>query len=255
MVNQSMLKLFALTLAVVLTACGMRPVASHVKGYLTTPSGKILKNDQGQCWRTVDWQPSMAIAECDPELAFIATGQVEVPIDEPEPEMVEEIAEVAVEEQPAEVIEQSVEYVTITEDKPFTLSGDTSFYFGLSALTPEAKNIIRRLATRLKDEEAKDIEINVVGYTDRLGSKELNQELSTERAESVKNELVKNGLDAQLIKAIGKGDGDAITSLDLCPNSLSRGELIVCLTPDRRVEITIKGMQETTRVTPVNATK
>lgn len=146
-------------------------------------------------------------------------------------------------------------FVTLTEDKPFTLSGDTSFYFGLSALTPEAKGIIRRLAVRLKEDTTKDVSISVTGYADRLGSAAFNQTLSAERAEAVRQELVKNGLDAALIRAEGKGSADAITDQHLCPDSLSRGDLIVCLTPDRRVEIAVSGMQQTTRTVPASHIK
>lgn len=48
--------------------CSMMPVSSRIPGYLTTPKGQILLSQEGQCWRTAEWRPALAIEQCDPEV-------------------------------------------------------------------------------------------------------------------------------------------------------------------------------------------
>ena len=38
-------------------------------GYVTDSQGAAVRSSSGACWRTGYWTPSMATAECDPELA------------------------------------------------------------------------------------------------------------------------------------------------------------------------------------------
>ncbi|MDI1301778.1 MAG: OmpA family protein [bacterium] len=51
-----------------LCACSTTPVSSRVPGYLTTPKGLLLMSQDGQCWRTAEWRPALAIKLCDPEV-------------------------------------------------------------------------------------------------------------------------------------------------------------------------------------------
>jgi len=51
-----------------LAACSTTPVSSRVPGYLTTPKGGLLMSQDGQCWRTAEWRPALAIRLCDPEV-------------------------------------------------------------------------------------------------------------------------------------------------------------------------------------------
>jgi outer membrane protein OmpA-like peptidoglycan-associated protein len=86
--------------------------------------------------------------------------------------------------------------------------------------------------------------INVVGYTDRIGSEEYNQRLSLHRAEAVKSYLITQGVPSGKILVEGKGKADPITR-DRCKGSEETEALIGCLQPDRRVEVEVDGTQET----------
>ena len=77
--------------------------------------------------------------------------------------------------------------------------------------------------------------VEVRGYTDRIGSVAHNLQLSQRRADTVKALLVRQGIPADRIDAIGFGMQDPITTH--CSDSLPRDQLITCLQPDRRVEI------------------
>ena len=55
-------------LAALGAGCSSTPVSSRIPGYLTTPKGQLLLSQDGQCWRTAEWRPALAIARCDPEV-------------------------------------------------------------------------------------------------------------------------------------------------------------------------------------------
>ena len=84
--------------------------------------------------------------------------------------------------------------------------------------------------------------INIVGYTDRIGSEAYNNQLSRIRAREVKNYLVSKGVNPEKISIEGKGMADPITG-DTCKGSDRNPTLIACLQPDRRVEVQVNGMQ------------
>jgi OmpA-OmpF porin, OOP family len=76
--------------------------------------------------------------------------------------------------------------------------------------------------------------VTIVGYTDRLGSKQYNQKLSEQRANSVKAYLVGKGVAGSRLTAVGKGESDPVVE---CRDAKKRPDLIKCLEPNRRVEI------------------
>ena len=89
-------------------------------------------------------------------------------------------------------------------------------------LDPEARGLIVLAATRAKDEPT--AAVNVIGYTDSAGSPPADILLSQQRAQVVADALVANGVAANRLKRIGRGQ----TGSD--PGVASR-----------RVEITIGG--------------
>jgi len=56
------------------------------------------------------------------------------------------------------------------------------------------------------------VTIEVAGHTDNVGKAEYNRKLSQRRAESVKQYLVNNGVDAKRIEAKGYGESDPVAS-------------------------------------------
>ena len=137
-------------------------------------------------------------------------------------------------------IEEPKEKISV---KRYTLGTDALFLFDkrdLQNLNPKGKNDLDNLLLELK--KFKEINsIQILGYTDFLGSQEYNQKLSTDRAELIKEYFTHHGVNDRLISAIGKGPENPIVQ---CSNKLERAELIACLAPNRRVVIEVDGYIE-----------
>ncbi len=80
----------ALTAVIISTATMSTAAATDIPGYWTTESGKIWRNAYDQCWRTQEWKPEHAIAECegavtpaDGDMDGVADGQDSCPNSKP----------------------------------------------------------------------------------------------------------------------------------------------------------------------------
>jgi OOP family OmpA-OmpF porin len=73
----------------------------------------------------------------------------------------------------------------------------------------------------------------ITGYTDRIGSDKYNQKLSEKRASAVKDYLVSKGVSADRLFPEGKGKANPLVTC----NDKKLKDLIVCLEPNRRVEV------------------
>src|SRR5438309_9133142 len=71
------------------------------------------------------------------------------------------------------------------------LSGDVLFDYDKAALKPEAEQALKKVAVVLS--QFPESKVTVEGYTDSRGTKAANMQLSRERAQAVKDWLVKNG--------------------------------------------------------------
>lgn len=105
--------------------------------------------------------------------------------------------------------------------------GDVLFDLNRAQLKPGGLRGIQKLAEFLQDNAER--QVMVEGYTDSTGSAEYNQQLSERRAESVRRELIRMGVDAQRITARGYGEEYPVASNDT-PASRAM---------NRRVEVTI----------------
>ncbi|HDS9502229.1 TPA: OmpA family lipoprotein [Klebsiella pneumoniae] len=92
-------------------------------------------------------------------------------------------------------------------------------------------NTLTGVAMVLKEYEK--TAVNVVGYTDSTGSKDLNMRLSQQRADSVASALITQGVAANRIRTTGMGPANPIAS-----NSTAEGKA-----QNRRVEITLSPLQ------------
>lgn len=122
----------------------------------------------------------------------------------------------------------------------FTLSGDALFIFGTDILVSGASASLDKLANAIKEWSSISA-VNLVGYTDRLrtdGNEAKNQELSDKRAERIKQYLATKGIAEDKIHASGAGSARAVV---VCPTNVSKAKQVVCLQPNRRVEITLRG--------------
>lgn len=115
---------------------------------------------------------------------------------------------------------------------PIRLSADALFAFDSARLTEAGRRDIGALVDRaIRARRIQDVV--VVGYTDRIGTRDYNGTLSMERAEAVRNYLAEAGVPLSTIHVEGRGAEDPLVS---CRKRSGR-ELIVCLQPNRRVEL------------------
>lgn len=121
-----------------------------------------------------------------------------------------------------------------------TLQGDALFQFGKAdekGMLPGGKQRLDELADKIMAMEKDSIAgITIVGHADRLGSPSGNLKISEKRAATVKDYLVRRGVDAAILQSMGKGDADPIAD---CPGGKANKALIACLSSNRRVEVII----------------
>jgi outer membrane protein OmpA-like peptidoglycan-associated protein len=121
----------------------------------------------------------------------------------------------------------------------FMLSADALFAFDkadLADIKPEGRKELENLAAQLRGHIDQVRSVEVVGYTDRLGSTAYNQQLSERRAHAVRDALINEGLPSAKIMADGQGERDPVKD---CPDG-PRAQLIACLAPNRRVEVKVE---------------
>lgn len=204
----------ASTLAVSLASlwAGGSPVLAAT-GYANNSAGAIVQTRSG-CLHTPRWSPEVAIEECDPQ--FVAKADVAV--------------------------------AAVIVERPITLAADAHFGFDKVELNDDGKAKLDELAGVLS-REVKNQNIEIVGYSDRIGPAEYNMGLSERRAQVVKDYLVEKGLPASAIVATGKGSADPVVACE----SMRGAALVDCLAPNRRAEIdfsAVEIVETTTEVTP-----
>ena len=107
--------------------------------------------------------------------------------------------------------------------------GDVLFATAKSDLRPAAKEALARFSGIVLSYPT--LKFSVEGYTDSTGSEAFNQTLSEKRAESVRDYLMQQGLNANSITASGLGESNPVAS-----NSTAAGRQ-----QNRRVDIIVSG--------------
>lgn len=90
--------------------------------------------------------------------------------------------------------------------KRFTLY----FVEGGDTLTAESQAQVNAIFEEIKQRPAPDL--IVVGHTDRVGSVTANDQLAAKRANSVREQLIKRGIEAENIHASGRGEREPLVA-------------------------------------------
>jgi outer membrane protein OmpA-like peptidoglycan-associated protein len=106
---------------------------------------------------------------------------------------------------------------------------DVLFDTGKYTLRQEAREKLARIAGILLNYP--DLQLEAEGHTDSTGSYELNQKLSQQRADSVRQYLVSQGIPEESITSVGKG-----YSMPVASNDTFEGRQ-----KNRRVELIVSG--------------
>lgn len=96
------------------------------------------------------------------------------------------------------------------------------------AIIPDVNKPLLDRAVQIM-EQVPDMELMIIGHTDKLASNAYNMELSQERADAVKEYMVSQGADASKLQTTGKGETDPIAD-----NSTEQGRF-----RNRRIEFTV----------------
>jgi outer membrane protein OmpA-like peptidoglycan-associated protein len=81
---------------------------------------------------------------------------------------------------------------------------DVTFEFDKATLTDVGRGRVYLIAQKLK--EGKNVKIEIQGHTDYIGTEDYNKKLGTQRAETVKAELVRLGIDPSRISTVSFGE-------------------------------------------------
>jgi OOP family OmpA-OmpF porin len=152
--------------------------------------------------------PAPVVAEAAPEPAPIAAAPEPMP--EPAPAPV--------------VCTPTVETITLQAEKLFGFD---------KAKLADTSEIDTQVVAKMKENPI-FASVKIVGHTDKLGSAEYNQKLSERRANQVRDYIISQGIDANRLIAVGKGEDVPKVN---CDDVKGRKAQIECLAPNRRVEI------------------
>lgn len=100
-----------------------------------------------------------------------------------------------------------------TDETVITLSGQILFETGKATLMPVAERRLEQVAKALK-KQGDGQKIVIEGHTDTRGSDALNERLSRQRAQAVKDFFGRYGIDPSRVEAVGRGESDPIATND-----------------------------------------
>ena len=106
----------------------------------------------------------------------------------------------------SERAQHAVEVERVRDDMlKLTLANEVSFDVNSASVKPSFRPSLAKVAEVLK---SYDTRMTVVGHTDATGSESYNQQLSERRAQAVRSELIRDGVPAERLSAIGRGEGE-----------------------------------------------
>lgn len=158
-------------------------------GGCATSSLVLLPDDEGH-------QGSVAVLEADgkPSDAVISEGNSRTKLGEANP-ATQPLGQKGLKPQEASLL---------TDLPPPAKSFTMYFDLGTTTLTPESLAVLDQLRTEISARSG--VEVQVTGHTDTVGSEEDNDRLSQQRAEEVLSWLASQGIDRNLMTAVGRGE-------------------------------------------------
>ncbi len=117
-------------------------------------------------------------------------------------------AEIRIERNP---LDPSDDLFEMEKGKKIVLHGIT-FQSNKSEILPVSKTILEKVRESLVVNA--DVKILIIGFTDSQGNDQYNQNLSLQRAQAVKEWLVKNNIKANRIKVEGRGETEPVATND-----------------------------------------
>ncbi|MGB2869260.1 MAG: OmpA family protein [Bacteroidota bacterium] len=97
----------------------------------------------------------------------------------------------------------------LEKGKTIVLKG-VNFEFNKATLRKDSETILTTVYNSLVANP--DVQVEISGHTDDVGSQQSNQILSLERAQAVRNWLVQKGIASTRIKAVGKGQNEPVAT-------------------------------------------
>ena len=106
-------------------------------------------------------------------------------------------------------LQQYAQVRDVSRGTVITLSGAVLFASGKADLLPGAQDKLNHVADFLKSSPRPVV---IEGYTDSRGSSKKNQALSEKRAQAVSDFLTSQGVSADRVQAVGKGESSPVAS-------------------------------------------
>jgi outer membrane protein OmpA-like peptidoglycan-associated protein len=86
------------------------------------------------------------------------------------------------------------------------------FFEGTTRITPESRPALEFLKDEVRRRPGADVQ--VIGYTDTVGSRDDNDDLSQRRAEEILKVLIEEGIQVNMLSAIGRGERELLVKTE-----------------------------------------
>lgn len=107
-----------------------------------------------------------------------------------------------------ETPQENAPVATLTSPPAINLS--IPFVINQSTLTPQGQSMLNTIAEALQTPQLQTHQFLIEGHTDQSGQYQLNQKLSQQRAERVRQTLIQKGIAAGRLVAVGRASDDLL---------------------------------------------
>jgi OOP family OmpA-OmpF porin len=107
-----------------------------------------------------------------------------------------------------DIVQKTTTNTIILEKGKKVVVRGINFEFGKATLTADSRPIMEDAYKALTANP--DMNVEISGHTDFVGSEAFNQNLSLRRAQTVKNWLVNRGISSNRMKTVGRGENEPV---------------------------------------------